>query len=44
MYLFNDNISVIIVDLRYSQYERRASSPLADDLCVVGGDDDDIFD
>ena len=39
-----DNISVLLVDLRYSPYDRSARSPLADDLCIVGGDEDNPFD
>ena len=39
-----DNISVIILDMKYSSYDRNTRSPLADDLCIVGGDEDNPFD
>ncbi|ELP86418.1 protein phosphatase 2C, putative [Entamoeba invadens IP1] len=39
-----DNISVVVVDLKFSQYERRTTSPLVDDFCIPGTDEPNPFD
>ena len=39
-----DNISLMLIDLKYSNYERKIHSPLADDLCIAGGDEENPFD
>ncbi|BFU24494.1 protein phosphatase domain containing protein [Entamoeba histolytica HM-1:IMSS-B] len=39
-----DNISVVVVDMKFSSYERKTTSPLVDDLCIAGGDEDNPFD
>ncbi|KAL7712859.1 Protein phosphatase 1L [Entamoeba marina] len=39
----SDNISVVVIDLKFSNYERKGSSPLIDDMCIVG-DLDNPFD
>lgn len=39
-----DNISVVVIDMKYSSYERKATSPLVDDMCITVGDGDNPFD
>ena len=37
----DDNISVVVVDLKYCNYDKKTYSPLMDDLCIAGGDDEE---